>query len=77
MAGGVDSVVKLAKQLQTPVCTTYLRNDAFPKSKKLLEGETLFNLFIKFNVEYLQHAFVKTILNFLSFSKQIIKIENG
>ena len=39
MAGGVDSVVKLAKQLQTPVCTTYLRNDAFPKSHKLWMGK--------------------------------------
>ncbi len=39
MAGGVDSIVKLAEQLQTPVCTTYLHNDAFPKSHKLWMGK--------------------------------------
>ena len=41
MAGGVDSVVQLADQLQAPVCTTYLHNDAFPKSHKLWMGKIL------------------------------------
>ena len=36
--GGVDAAVKLAEQLQAPVCTTYLHNDAFPRSHPLLMG---------------------------------------
>ena len=39
MAGGVDDVVALAEKLSAPVCTTYLHNDAFPKSNKLWMGE--------------------------------------
>ena len=38
MAGGVDAVVALAEKLEAPVCTTYLHNDAFPKSNKLWMG---------------------------------------
>ena len=38
MAEGVDMAVKLAEQLQAPVCTTYLHNDAFPMSHPLLMG---------------------------------------
>lgn len=38
MSEGVQEVVKLAEQLQTPVCTTYLHNDAFPKSHPLWMG---------------------------------------
>lgn len=38
MADGVDMAVKLAEQLQAPVCTTYLHNDAFPRSHPLLMG---------------------------------------
>ena len=38
MGGAVDNVVKLAEQLQAPVCTTYLHNDAFPRSHNLLMG---------------------------------------
>merc|ERR1711962_234717 len=36
--GAVDAAIKLAEQLQAPVCTTYLHNDAFPKSHPLLMG---------------------------------------
>lgn len=36
--GGVDSAVQLAELLQAPVCTTYLHNDAFPRSHPLLMG---------------------------------------
>jgi len=39
MAGGVASVVKLAEQLQAPVCSTYLHNDSFPKSHPLWMGK--------------------------------------
>jgi sulfoacetaldehyde acetyltransferase len=38
MSGGVAAVVKLAEQLQAPVCTTYLHNDAFPRSHQLWMG---------------------------------------
>ena len=38
MANGVDAVVKLAEQLQVPVCNTYLHNDSFPTSHKLWMG---------------------------------------
>lgn len=38
MADGVDAAVKLAEQLQAPVCTTYLHNDAFPASHPLVMG---------------------------------------
>ena len=38
MANGVDAVVKLAEQLKTPVCNTYLHNDSFPKSHELWMG---------------------------------------
>lgn len=38
MSDGVDQVVQLAEKLQAPVCTTYLHNDAFPKSHPLLMG---------------------------------------
>jgi sulfoacetaldehyde acetyltransferase len=39
MSGGVDAVVKLAEQLQAPVCSTYLHNDSFPKSHPLWMGK--------------------------------------
>ena len=38
MSDGVDAVVKLAEQLQAPVCNTYLHNDSFPKSHQLWMG---------------------------------------
>lgn len=38
MAGAVPDVVALAEKLQTPVCTSYLHNDAFPKSHSLWMG---------------------------------------
>ena len=38
MANGVDATVALAEALQVPVCTTYLHNDAFPKSNPLWMG---------------------------------------
>jgi len=38
MADGVDAAVLLAEQLQAPVCTTYLHNDAFPVSHPLWMG---------------------------------------
>ena len=40
MAGGVEAVVQLAEKLQAPVCTTYLHNDAYPKSNKLWMGKS-------------------------------------
>ena len=45
MAGGVDSVVKLAEQLQAPVCSTYLHNDSFPKSHPLWMGKFIILFF--------------------------------
>ena len=36
--GAVDAGVKLAEQLQAPVCTSYLHNDSFPKSHPLNMG---------------------------------------
>ena len=38
MSDGVEQIVQLAEKLQAPVCTTYLHNDAFPKSHPLLMG---------------------------------------
>ena len=38
MANAVDAVIKLAEQLQAPVCNSYLHNDSFPKSNKLWMG---------------------------------------
>merc|ERR1711997_354672 len=36
--GAVDAGVKLAEQLQAPVCTSYLHNDSFPRSHPLWMG---------------------------------------
>jgi len=36
--GAVDAGVKLAEQLQAPVCTSYLHNDSFPQSHPLNMG---------------------------------------
>ena len=38
IANGVDAVVKLAEQLQAPVCNSYLHNDSFPNSHELCMG---------------------------------------
>ena len=48
--GGVDMAVKLAEQLQAPVCTTYLHNDAFPKSHPLLMGPLGYQVLTKCNI---------------------------
>ncbi len=45
--GGVESAVKLAEQLQAPVCTTYLHNDAFPRSHPLLMGPLGYQVIFK------------------------------
>ena len=45
--GAVDAGVKLAEQLQAPVCTTYLHNDAFPKSHPLLMGPLGYQVIMK------------------------------
>ena len=36
--GAVDAGVKLAEQLQAPVCTSYLHNDSFPTTHPLNMG---------------------------------------
>ena len=45
MSGGVPSVVELAELLNVPVCTTYLHNDAFPKSNPLWMGPLGYQVF--------------------------------
>ena len=56
IADGVQEVVKLAEQLQAPVCTTYLHNDAFPKSHNLLMGPLGYQVrhFIYYSTKYTQ-----------------------
>ena len=48
--GAVDAAIKLAEQLQAPVCTTYLHNDAFPKSHPLLMGPLGYQVIMNWNL---------------------------
>ena len=75
--GAVDAGVKLAEQLQAPVCTSYLHNDSFPKSHPLNMGPLGYQVpIIKLISAFFAYFYVH-ILNLQELTKimQLLEIE--